>query len=451
MASFHTQYKPLLDFYPERSVVPVFTTDDELKELDSRRTRFVEKPTVGVRHPGYPAYANPLLSFPAVDHDGVDYDLAIHACYLLVGNAWPRDGSPSHEAPYLSYSDRPRESAPESVITPPATGDTVIRRTSYLHVPSYTGRGPYPITPSFDHWEFPHAFDAPPAPSDSGGNGPLVPPPETPPRPFLPAAWRAAAIAAAPSPSDLTGRLGILARDQTCRVTQYGMGVEAAHLVPKKAQPWFTLNSMKWYAKTPDDVNAIDDMNNLLLLRADIHYMLDCRELIIVPKKLEDRYVFVLKVIKSKKRYLYDAYEIYHNRICQDFLGVRIEYLFARFAWSIFHPETLPIVLTPNFKYPVRVYDATAKSYQVQDRLMSEFRKERSLSTGGSNKRPRSSGLVDYDAYSAYSDNTLASSEFGDSDEDSYEERLCSMDIYNERLSGEGEEHRGRKRSRKKS
>ncbi|KAI1771491.1 hypothetical protein F4818DRAFT_205258 [Hypoxylon cercidicola] len=445
------QYKDPLDFYPERSVQPAYATDAELRGLEARRTAFVSKPTIGIRHPAYPDRARALLSFPALDDDGVDYDLAITACYLIVENPWPRDGMPNQDVPYLSYSIHPREMDPDMVITPLATEDTIIRRTCYLHVPSYTDQTPYPITPSFEHWKFPHVFESlsmpPHPPSASSGSSTISSrdiPAERPPIPFLPAIWRAATIPAATSDNDLMGRAGVIARDRTCRVTQFGMGVEAAHLVPREADAWFNVNSMKWYAKTPDDGAPINDLNNCLLLRGDIHHMLNRREIVIMPKKLSDRYVFVLKVIKSKLRYLYDAYEIYHNRICLGFSGVKIEYLFGRFAWNILYHETMQVVLTPHFRYPLRVYNARTKTYEVQDRFISEFKKSRSQSTGGSNKHTRSSGPGDDEACSVQSNDTLAS------DEDSYQQRLHSLDAYNERLAAmeRGEVGRGRKRVR---
>ncbi|XXG99544.1 hypothetical protein Hte_005883 [Hypoxylon texense] len=438
MSSSRISYKPLLDFYPERSVQPANATDTEVARLESVRSDFTAKPAISIRHPGYPERAGPLLSFPALDFNGIDYDLAIHACYIIVGNIWPRDGISNEDVPYLSYSKSPRDLCPTLVIRPLASA----------------GPKPYPITPSFDNWQFPHISNTPPLhptlPSDDVPIDPLDIPTETAPTPFLPAAWRAATIPAfiAP-PTDLTGRVAVIDRDRTCRVTQYGMGVEAAHLVPKEAESWFNINHMKWYARKPGDSRPIDDLNNMLLLRGDIHHMLDRRELIIIPKKLNDRYVFVLKVIKSNARYLYDAYVIYHNRICQDFLGVRIEFLFGRFAWNIFHPETMHVILTPKFRHPVRVYVSDRDTYEVQDRLMMDFKKSRSRSqsVGGSNKRARSSGPADDDDYSDGSDETLASDE---SDEDGYQERLYSLDAYKKRLSDleDGEGCRGRKRVR---
>ncbi|KAI1763239.1 hypothetical protein GGR53DRAFT_373892 [Hypoxylon sp. FL1150] len=235
------------------------------------------------------------------------------------------------------------------------------------------------------------------------------------------------------------------------------MGVEAAHLIPKEAELWFTRNEMKYYS-TPPDSSSIDHAVNRILLRGDVHHMLDRRELNILPKKIGDRYCFVLKVIKSGQDYLYDAYEIYHNRIMHDFLGVSIEYLFGRFAWNILHPETMPVLLSPRLKRPVRVYDSAADAYKVESRLFSEFKNPRSQSRAGESpaggsrgKRSRSSGAGDDDdGCSLDSDDTFTTNGSDPDDEDSYQERLHSLDDYKACLAAMegGEVTRGRKRSR---
>ncbi|KAI1779784.1 hypothetical protein F4818DRAFT_400589 [Hypoxylon cercidicola] len=294
--------------------------------------------------------------------------------------------------------------------------------------------------------------------ADDGDDAPIAP--TTPrPTPHLPALWRFARIPAAVAPPrGITGaRPATIARDRTCRVTQYAMGVEVAHLVPKEADKWFVRNMMKFYSKPPDD-SSIDHPTNRILLRGNVYHMLDRRELVILPKKVNGRYCFVLKVIKSGQDYLYDAFVIDHNRVIHDFLCVSIEYLLGRFAWNILHPETMPVLLSARSRQLVRFYDSSSNEYKVGERLLSDFKSSRSESRGGGSqgggsqaKRRRSSGPGDDDTCSLDSDNTLTISESDSDDEDSYEERLRSLDDYKACLAAleGGEVTRGRKRYRR--
>ncbi|KAI1763240.1 hypothetical protein GGR53DRAFT_373856 [Hypoxylon sp. FL1150] len=133
-------YKEPLDFFPSRSGIPARITATEIAELEVERTKFLSTASIDVHHPAYDRSAKPLLSFPALDDNGVDYDLLIHACYLLVNNAWPRDGRANDSTPYLSYSIHPRDKNPGHVIVRSTEGDTIVRGRCYLHVPGSFAR-----------------------------------------------------------------------------------------------------------------------------------------------------------------------------------------------------------------------------------------------------------------------------------------------------------------------
>ncbi|KAI1780341.1 hypothetical protein F4818DRAFT_395412 [Hypoxylon cercidicola] len=438
---FSIQYKPLMRYHPLRIPDQAAITDDDLVALDAQRISFdAEITNIQIRHPGYNEGTLPLLSFPRLDDGGVDYELAIQACYLLVQNAWPRDGVPTQDTPYLSYSRSPRDTsdlAAASVIKPSATGDTIIRRGCFLHVPSHKDENPYPITPTFAHWEFPHIIHPPPSPEALLQNPDAA---TQRPTPYLPTDWRKATISAFTRPlSGLKGRDAALNRDGTCRVTAWSAGLEAAHLVPKEASLWFNWNQMLSYARVRTVSNPWDDLANLLTLRADIHVMLDRKEVVIVPKKIDGRYVFVLKVIKAADpTYLFDIYHTYHNRICQDFLGVGIEFLFARFAWNIFDRQTVAINSTRRLRYYVRVRNRERGAFEVRHELASVFLPSRSQSTTGGSSRGShspSSRPTDGDI-----DDMLEPGWTESDEEDAYQRRLASMD--------KDQEFRGRKRSR---
>ncbi|KAI1658855.1 hypothetical protein F4813DRAFT_31566 [Daldinia decipiens] len=44
--------------------------------------------SVYIKHPGYGNQNGPLLQFVHFG-EGLDYDLVIYACYIVVGNVWP--------------------------------------------------------------------------------------------------------------------------------------------------------------------------------------------------------------------------------------------------------------------------------------------------------------------------------------------------------------------------
>ncbi|KAI1775304.1 hypothetical protein F4818DRAFT_46104 [Hypoxylon cercidicola] len=403
-------------------------TEADLARAESERSAYNSLRYIKIFHPGYPdASVAPLFAFPPLDHGGVDYDLAIHACYLLVDNAWPRDGESYEETPYLSYSDNPKEQSPEHVIKPSAI---VITRNCYLHVPKHVGPEPYPITPTFFDWRFPHDLNAVTRPADQG---PTV---------DLPAAWREATIPNDPNHMSGLGRLGAtLSRDLRCRVTNWSTGIEAAYLCPKEAIPWFNRNCMDRYTYDSGVMPQVHDISNQLLLRADVHIMLDRKDIVMIPKKVDGRYVFVIKVIKAFSDSLFDAYRTFHNRICQDLVGVRIEYLFARFAWNILNPDIIHIFSSRNLSLRVRIFrpgSLSTQGYFVEENLASQYRARSQSASGESDD--------DDDVCFLEGEGTVEDS-WSSSDEDQqYEERVRSLETYIRQKRGLQE--RGRKRTR---
>lgn len=297
------------------------------------------------------------------------------------------------------------------------------------------GPDPYPITPKFYDWRFPHDLRDPSAAPGSVNQRPTT---------TLPAAWQAVDIPDDPNPvAYLDRRASTLARDRRCRVTNWSTGLEAAHICPKEIGDWFNTNGMDNYTNDSSVKPQYDDINNQILLRADVHIMLDRKEIVIIPKKVNNCYVFVIKVIKAPSASLFDAYHTFHNRICQEFVGVSVQYLFARFAWNIFNNDTLCIFSTPKLYLWVRILQGGSRStlkYGIVQRLASSFKARSQSSSGESNKRSRVSGPADGDVYVPESEGTPDNSWTSSDEEDAYRERLASLD--------QDQEVRGRKRSR---
>ncbi|KAK8145617.1 hypothetical protein G3M48_004206 [Beauveria asiatica] len=265
-----------------------------------------QRTPVTLRHPGYPDQHNILLVFPALDlhkqdsdNDGrIDFGLhhetARVACAIVANCRW--DGFLSEDK---ASGARPVMIGPD---------DLLLGRSYYFHIPNSdsdsdsdtTPDGPYPIVPSFAHFQFPHQN--------------------------LPPTWKASSLTLPASQSN-----AVLARDVSCRVTASKLGTEIAHLIPRSEDTWFTTNQMSQYSSRPDAfiANSTDDVRNAMLLSSNIHSTFDQRRFVLVPKR-GSWAIHVLSGLPGD-----ELAAVYHNVQPQQLSGLAIEYLFARFAWTV--------------------------------------------------------------------------------------------------------------------
>ncbi|TLS25445.1 hypothetical protein PpBr36_07860 [Pyricularia pennisetigena] len=136
-------------------------------------------------HPGYPGKAV-LLSLPALDDGGVDFDTALVACGLIAGNRWS-DGSFSLDCRGAVSAERP--------------DDGILRE------PEYFFQLPGPLEP-------PHI---PSCRASHTGASPMT---------ICHPLWQRWAADATASPR----RKGLAS--QYCILSKYGDGLEVAHLLP---------------------------------------------------------------------------------------------------------------------------------------------------------------------------------------------------------------------------
>lgn len=167
----------------------------------------------------------------------------------------------------------------------------------------------YPIVPSFAHWQFPHEN--------------------------LPESWDTFDLSKLPTDrqwsrqSSLTEAL--LARDISCRITNHIEGTEHAHLVPRGEERWFCENGMFRYTNQQrPGTEPIDDSRNAILLRSDVHTVFDQKRFVLVPKAS----AFAVHVLAPG--FSSELSSLYHNVTLQPLAGIAVEYLLARFAWTIF-------------------------------------------------------------------------------------------------------------------
>lgn len=113
-------------------------------------------------------------------------------------------------------------------------------------------------------------------------------------------------------------------------MTEYVEECDVAHLCPKSESNWFRFNEMDQHVlqqKHTGDA-AINDLSNLLLLRADLHRSFDGLQFVFIPKADG---VLCTHVLGESE----ELQTLYHNTLIHK-VGVAPEFLFARFAWAIF-------------------------------------------------------------------------------------------------------------------
>ncbi|KXH64532.1 hypothetical protein CSAL01_11287 [Colletotrichum salicis] len=199
----------------------------------------------------------------------------------------------------------------------------------------------YPIVPSFRDWRFPHGD--------------------------IPAAWPSPK----PAPSTDTAR--------RCALTNHGYGLIKAHIIPREESEWFMQNGMSRYGVNKRDVN---DSQNLIRLRADIHLSFDNRLFSIVPK---DRFISIgpgtspsvadaspvadlAYVIHVFGPHAGEFSGLYHNRPLQYLDNTSREFIFSRFAWT-FLMLTKPFLLAGMQRSVVRCQSnqGTSVEWRAQD------------------------------------------------------------------------------------
>jgi len=188
----------------------------------------------------------------------------------------------------------------------------------------------YPIVPRFADWEFPH---------DN-----------------LPPYWQNCVIPRGPS----LPRAGSPIVDVSCRITAHCEGVQTAYFVPTSEAVWFTHNGMTIYTS---EVGTVNNSRNMMLLRADLHSIFDARTFAIVPKTAQDQEnpTFVVHVVLSDVSS--EIVQLYHDVPLQPLTGLAIEFLFARFAWTVIpYANTF---LGGGVPRALRVRDGTAYKTQT--------------------------------------------------------------------------------------
>jgi len=108
--------------------------------------------------------------------------------------------------------------------------------------------------------------------------------------------------------------------------------LQQAHVVPESESTWFAINGMRRYTVEGlrHGFELLNNVENKLLLRSDLHALWDSRAFVLVPKRGDVRNTVVHVLLESV-----ELLALYHNRLTQP-LHARRELLFARLAWALF-------------------------------------------------------------------------------------------------------------------
>ncbi|KAM3516325.1 hypothetical protein MY11210_000084 [Beauveria gryllotalpidicola] len=268
---------------------------------------------VTLRHPRYPDSNNILLVLSALDpiprpgrifEDdpllfGLHHDTARVACAIIAGCCWHG---------YLSESKV--DGAPPVTTDP----DHILPgRNYYFHIPSNVDGdeqgAPYPIVPSFAHFRFPHNN--------------------------LPPTWTVSRLSFPASHNSPLRKSSfentVLTRDGSCRLTASTIGAEIVRFIPRTEDAWFAANQMFQYSSRPEAVvtNKTNNPHNAMLMGAQLHSVYDQRQFVVVPKWG----AWLVHVLSGTHREELAA--VYHNIEPQPLSGLAVEYVFARFAWTV--------------------------------------------------------------------------------------------------------------------
>ncbi|EJT71150.1 hypothetical protein GGTG_10410 [Gaeumannomyces tritici R3-111a-1] len=181
----------------------------------------------------------------------------------------------------------------------------------------------YPVVPTFDHWEFPH--DKLLAPWNNLHIEPYMPPNTS----IL-------------TPTD--GKMAVAYRDVRSAI-------------------------------------AINDLENLILIRRDLHHLLDTRRLFFNAKAtspFNTTPMACLTVQVPGMRSSADLVALYHNRALQPSMrGLSVEFLFARLAWTLFTDAYMPFFTDYQSAYTTLLLDPDDKIYRVHENMSGENVRQR--------------------------------------------------------------------------
>lgn len=145
----------------------------------------------------------------------------------------------------------------------------------------------YPVVPSFRDWKFPH--------NDVENIWPTTP------------------------EEDLN-------HPSRCPLSGFTYAIKKAHIIPREEAVWYGKNAMSSYAD-------MDDSENIIPLRKDLHKCFDDRWFAIIPKPAPSGTHYVTHILSLSAAEIWPSYHNIELR-CLSTTHTK-QFLFARFAWAI--------------------------------------------------------------------------------------------------------------------
>ncbi|KAJ7461735.1 hypothetical protein B0H11DRAFT_2055790 [Mycena galericulata] len=275
--------------FPLLPMAPPITRDPmgELPCLQAAGTITVFHPEITPPRPFLVLTVYPTSPEPG-SPSGVLFNLVSDACTVLANNA------SGYLTPY--YSPTP--------VTP--EGGLLLAGNYMFHVDSIgTRTSPYPLCSEFKSWQ------------------PVYPVHQ---RWTMPGMTRDVSFSTGTSWSVISTSVRI--RDRRCAITGASSRLEASHMVPQAERHWFAYHSIA--LRADDRSNNINSVNNLISLRADLngpgfnngHFIIYPYNGALITTSLTDGAPDL-------------AYELHFRQVILP-PRIRAEYLYIRFAWSVF-------------------------------------------------------------------------------------------------------------------
>lgn len=405
-------------------------------------------PTISFKHPAYTDSDDILFKLPRLDYTedgaiaGIHHRTALQACQIVANNAFHG---------YLA-TDRDGQNAvsvaPDELLTESQYWFVVNRRDGDGDVEQIEGHNVYPVVPSFDDWAFPHrefpllGWDLrpsspqlyPPGPISStspststtaSSNAPPIAPPTAPhpiaaPPPIVPPSTAPASITAVPTsarqtnspaansasaqeaPVSATSEASIapttfavpaLPRSSPprCVLSNHAYSISKAHLIPSANIEWFRINNMKQYEDEQQSQRFINNTNNIVPIRYDLHTAWDAHAFAFLPKQNQ----FVAHILAVRTQSSREFAADWHNRLVQKnaFESVAKQYMFAKFAQAIFMLLKPFIAYSPVGRYVARLRGTAGNmdKHSVQKEWLTGKTLEDLYSDGGSRRASASS------------------------------------------------------------
>lgn len=122
-------------------------------------------------------------------------------------------------------------------------------------------------------------------------------------------------------------------RDVSCRISGHSLGCGVARLCPESQRTWYEENEMFRYSyDNSENIENTDPSQNAILMRLDLAFVFRGPNFVLVPKRSDRGMKLVVHLMESVQ----ELVRPYHNTELHPLKDVAPEFLYARFAWTVF-------------------------------------------------------------------------------------------------------------------